>query len=198
MAIEELYPYAIMLYSGFVTILAVYLWKLTNLNVDGTRHNIEKQVATAVTDIQTRLDAKLDEFEMPDLDGETLMARLDKLETDLPDAIGNHVAMHYKSIQATEAKTINKALEDMGINFDAAAGEAMEMAEARLPPEMIAMKKLLTAKIPKGMKENNPTWAWIIEQARQAGGGLIMSRLQERAGIGGIAVESVNSGFGVR
>lgn len=199
MAIEELYPYAIMTYSAFVTILAVYLWKLTNLNVDGTRHNIEKQVAAAVSDIRKQLDEKLDEFEMPDIDIAPVLAKLDAFETSIPDTISTHIDMHLKAAKATESKAIMAALSEAGMDFDAAGDEAKAMLEAQLPPEMIAMKKLLTAKVPKKIKDNHPEWAWFIETSRNAGGQYIMQRMQEKLG-GGVAVENVSagSGFGVR
>ena len=148
--------------------------------------------------IRPEINKAFVDFKMPIVDTEPLMERLDALEETLPDAIGTHVAMHYKSIQATEAKSINKALEEMGINMDAAVDEAREFVDAQLPPEMIAMRKLLTAKIPKSLKENSPTWAWLIQQARDAGGGLILSRLQQRAGMGVVETAPASTGFGVR
>jgi len=155
-----------------------------------------KAVSAQLTDLSVKVSDWTED--MPEIDTAPLMERLDALEKTLPDAIGTHVAMHYKAIQATEAKSINKALEEMGINLEGAANEAQEFVEAQLPPEMIAMKKLLTAKIPKGLKESSPTWAWLIQQARDAGGGLILSRLQQRAGMGIVETAPASTGFGVR
>jgi len=197
MNIESLYPYIAVAYGTFGLVFGVMLWWKTQRRIDRTKSAIEIQVANAVKDISSKVDEKLD-FDMPEIDTAPLMARLDALEETLPDSIGTHVAMHYKSIQATEAKSINKALEEMGINLEDAANEAKEFVEAQLPPEMIAMKKLLTAKIPKTLKENSPTWAWLIQQARDAGGSLILSRLQERTGMGVVETAPANSGFGVR
>ena len=196
MSIESFYPYIAVAYGTFGLVFGVALWWKTQRRIDRTRSAIETQVGAAVKDITAKVDEKLGD--MPEIDTAPLMARLDALEETLPDSIGTHVAMHYKSIQATEAKSINKALEEMGINFEGAANEARELVEAQLPPEMVAIKKLLTAKIPKALKENNPTWAWLIQQARDAGGGLILSRLQERTGMGVVETAPANSGFGVR
>jgi hypothetical protein len=152
MPIEALYPYAIMTYSAFVTILAVYLWKLTNLNVDGTRHNIEKQVATAVTDIQARLDAKLDE---------------------LPDMVGTHVSMAIKGVQATEGKAIAKYVEELGI--EGITEEAKEAAVERLTAKQRIAYQLMTMKVPSKTKRDHPVSTMVFEQSR----GLVAQQLIE-------------------
>jgi hypothetical protein len=197
MGIEGIYPYIAVAYGTFGIVFGVMLWWKTQRRIDRTKTAIEIQVANAVKDIGAKVDEKLD-FDLPDIDTAPLMAKLDSMQQELPDMISNHIDMHMKALKGVEAKQLNEALADMGINLEAATAEGMAFAEAQLPPEMIAMKKLLTAKIPKKMREDNPTWAWLIEQARQAGGGLIMSRLQERAGIGGVAVESARGSIGVR
>ena len=204
MNIEGIYPYIAVAYGTFGIVFGVLLWWKTQRRIDRTKSAIELQVANAVTDIGHKVDDKLGKIAMPNLadiqfDMSPIMASIDermtRLETTMPDIIGQHIEMHTKSAKAVEAKQVYKALEEMGVNFDAAAGEAMEIAEAQLPPEMVALRKLMTAKIPKSMREANPTWAFIIEQARQAGGGLILSRLQQRAGVGGVVVESAQSGW---
>lgn len=176
MAIEALYPYAIMTYSAFVTILAVYLWKLTNLNVDGTRHNIEKQVATAVVDIEAKLDAKLAEFDMPEFDTEPMFARLDALETRLPDMIGTHISMAIKGVQATEGKAIAKYVEELGI--EGLTAEAQEAAVERLTTKQRMAYQLMTMKVPSKTKREHPVSTMVFEQSR----GLVAQQLIESDG----------------
>ncbi len=199
MSIEAIYPYIAVAYGTFGIVFGVMLWWKTQKRIDRTKTAIEVQVANAVRDISGKVDEKLGGFEGLEFDPSPLMAALDerftKLETEMPDLIGSHIEMHIKGAKATEAKQLNKMLEDMGVNFEGAAEEAVAIAEAQLPPEMIAMKKLMTAKIPKAMRDENPAWAFIIEQARRVGGGLLMSRLQQKAGLGGVAVESAPSGW---
>ncbi len=180
MPIEALYPYAIMSYSALVTILAVYLWKLTNLNVDGTRHNIEKQVATAVVDINAKLDAKLDEFEMPEIPEfdyaamtAPLMQRLDALETGLPDMVGTHISMAIKGIQATEGKAIAKYVEELGI--EGLTAEAQEAAVERLTVKQRLAYQLMTMKVPSKTKREHPVSTMVFEQSR----GLVAQQLIE-------------------
>ena len=192
MAIEELYPYAIMTYSVFVTILAVYLWKLTNLNVDGTRHNIEKQVAAAVVDIGAKVDAKLEAFEMPDFDMDPLMQRLDRLETGLPDMIGTHISMAIKGVQATEGKAIAKYVEELGI--EGITAEAQEAAVERLTTKQRLAYQLMTMKVPSKTKRDHPVSTMVFEQSR----GLVAQQLieSEQRESGNVHVEGRPSGRG--
>ncbi len=205
MAIEELYPYAIMGYSAFVTILAVYLWKLTNLNVDGTRHNIEKQVATAVVDIGAKVDAKLEAFEMPDLspimakmtaleesvpdfDGEELMAKLNAIETGLPDMVGTHIQMAIKGVQAAEGKVIAQYVESLGI--EGITEEAKEAAIEKLSLKQKAAYQLMTLKIPKKTRTEHPLSSQVFEQSR----GFIAQAIIEHDEMGGNGNVTIDNG----
>ena len=202
MGIEAVYPYAIMTYSAFVTILAVYLWKLTNLNVDGTRSNIETQVGKAVVDIKgqvvemktgvttaitdikalvTPLMARLDEmeagFEVPEFDyaavSAPLMSRLDALETGLPDMVGQHISMAIKGVQATEGKAIAKYVEELGI--EGITAEAQEAAVERLTTKQRLAYQLMTMKVPSKTKREHPVSSLVFEQSR----GLVAQQLIE-------------------
>ena len=164
MPIEELYPYAIMGYSFFVTILAVYLWKLTNLNVDGTRSNIEKQVAAAVIDIGNKVDAKLEGFEDVDLDLAPVMAKLDSFEQTLPDMVSTHVAMAIKGIRATEGKAIAGYVESLGI--EGITEEMKEAAIEKLTLKQKAAYELMTMKVPKKTRDAHPMGAMLFDKSR--------------------------------
>ena len=198
MPIEALYPYAIMTYSALVTILAVYLWKLTNLNVDGTRHNIEKQVATAVTDITSRLDAKLEEFDMPEFDTapitaqlEALQYRLTEIQTEFPNTVGQHVSMAIKGVQATEAKHVAAYVESL--NIEGLTEEMKEAAIEKLTLTQRIAHELLTMKIPPKTKRERPLSTMVFEQSR----GLVAQAILEReAGAGNVHVEGRPSGRG--
>jgi hypothetical protein len=198
MPIEALYPYAIMTYSAFVTILAVYLWKLTNLNVDGTRSNIETQVGAAVVDIKgqvvemktevttaitdikaqvtpimARLDQMEADFEVPEIDLQPLYGRLDALETRLPDMIGTHISMAIKGVQATEGKAIAKYVEELGI--EGLTAEAQEAAVERLTTKQRLAYQLMTMKVPSKTKRAHPVSTMVFEQSR----GLVAQQLIE-------------------
>ena len=175
MPIEALYPYAIMGYSFFVTILAVYLWKLTNLNVDGTRANIEKQVAAAVIDIGNKVDAKLEGFEDVDFDQESLeqsitaikvdlITKLDSFEQTLPDMVGTHVAMAIKGIRATEGKAIAGYVESLGI--EGITEEMKEAAIEKLTLKQKAAYELMTMKVPKKTRDAHPMGAMLFDKSR--------------------------------
>jgi len=164
MPIEALYPYAIMGYSFFVTILAVYLWKLTNLNVDGTRANIEKQVAAAVIDIGNKVDAKLEGFEDVDIDLAPVMAKLDSFEQTLPDMVGTHVAMAIKGIRATEGKAIAGYVESLGI--EGITEEMKEAAIEKLTLKQKAAYELMTMKVPKKTRDAHPMGAMLFDKSR--------------------------------
>jgi uncharacterized tellurite resistance protein B-like protein len=210
MPIEALYPYAIMTYSAFVTILAVYLWKLTNLNVDGTRSNIEKQVATAVVDIKGQVvemktqvnealanadfkavSAQLDDLaeNIPDFDQDALMQRLDRLEVGLPDMIGTHISMAIKGIQATEGKAIAKYVEELGI--EGLTAEAQEAAVERLTTKQRLAYQLMTMKVPSKTKREHPVSTMVFEQSR----GLVAQQLIESDQQGGNVRIENGSGY---
>jgi len=190
MPIEALYPYAIMGYSFFVTILAVYLWKLTNLNVDGTRTNIEKQVAAAVTDIRgesksmlgsavDRIDGALKGLDLssiekrvdglaikftevadniPDFDEDALLARLDRLETGLPNIVGTHVSMAVKGVQAEQARAVADYLADTLPEWERMSKDAQAELMGQVNPAEIIGNAILNYKIPPQIRKKAP-WA---------------------------------------
>jgi len=182
MPIEALYPYAIMGYSFFVTILAVYLWKLTNLNVDGTRTNIEKQVAAAVVDIGNKVDAKLGDIEMPEFDEDALFARIDKLETDLPNIVGTHVSMAVKGVQAEQARAVSDYLEQTVPEWEKMSKDAQAELMTQVNPVEIIGNAILNYKPPPLIRKKYPWAIPLIEGQKMQAFQFIQGMAQLKAG----------------
>jgi len=101
----------------------------------------------------------------------------------LPDAIGTHVSMAIKGIQATEAKQVGQFINEMGL--DEATEEAKQMVIERMTGRQRFGVKLMTAKLPKGVKDTNPTLAWLFDNVKAEAGQYLL----EAAGEGG---ETIN------
>ena len=194
MPIEALYPYIAVAYGTFGLVFGVALWWKTQRRIDRTRTAIETQVAAAVVDIGNKVDAKLEGFEDVDIDLAPVMAKLEAIETGIPDLIGTHVAMAIKGVQATEAKQIGKFIDEMGL--EAATDEAKQMIVERMTGRQRFGVKLMTAKIPKGVKETNPTLSWLFDNVKVAAGQYLVE-LDENGG-GPVQRSTESSGFGVR
>jgi hypothetical protein len=203
MAIESIYPVVISAYSLTVTALAVVLWWKTQTRIDRTKKSIETQVANAVTDIKGQVESKLGALDIaavgkqvetltanfteladniPEFDQEALMARLDALETGLPDMIGTHISMAIKGVQATEAKQIGAYVESLGI--EGLTEEMKEAAIAKLTLTQRMAHELLTMKVPPKVKRARPLSTMVFEQSR----GLVAQAILEREG-GNVTIE---------
>jgi hypothetical protein len=206
MGIEAAYPYIAVAYGTFGLVFGVFLWSKTRKYIFGTKHAIEAQVATAVTDIGTKVDAKLDAFVMPDIkpimarideiddsipdfDQDALMQRLDRLEIGLPDMIGTHISMAIKGIQATEGKAIAKYVEELGI--EGLTAEAQEAAVERLTTKQRLAYQLMTMKVPSKTKREHPVSTMVFEQSR----GLVAQQLIESDQQGGNVRIENGSGY---
>ena len=211
MPIEALYPYAIMGYSFFVTILAVYLWKLTNLNVDGTRTNIEKQVAAAVVDIGNKVDSKLGGIKMPEFDlkpltaqldelqesipefdEDALFARIDKLETDLPNIVGTHVSMAVKGVQAEQARAVSDYLEQTVPEWEKMSKDAQAELMTQVNPVEIIGNAILNYKPPPVIRKKYPWAIPLIEGQKMQAFQFIQGMAQLKQG--GVTIENGGGG----
>ena len=224
MVLEELYPVVAVAYGTFGICFGVLLWWKTQRRIDRTKSAIEIQVANAVKDISGKVDEKLGGLEMPDMaplmakveaitakfdeldeslpdfDLEPLMVQVAALKQEIPDMVGQHIEMQIKAQRSVEAKAFTKMLEDAGVDIDEAKDELAEFAENQLPPELIATRKLLKAKVPKGVREKHPEFAWLVDTARDAGGDYMMKRMADRYGMGegSVQVESASRGGSFR
>ena len=185
MSIESLYPYAIMGYSAFVTLFAIYLWKLTNRNVDMTRVGIQTQVAAAITDIKGQIDERLGTVEMPELD-------IGPLLDPLTERLNMAIDMKMKSMKGEEANAVRRFLEEQGVNLEAAGAEAEGIMLSQLTDQQLALRKFATMRIPPAIKQNHPEWAALITEVRPLAVDLIQRRVLGQAVHGG---SSQSSGF---
>ena len=151
MNVEALYPYAIVGYSAFVTIFAVYLWKLTNRNVDVTRVGIQTQVANAIKDIKGQIDERLGD--VPDIDQDAFA-----------EQIRENVIMAIKSEQANLVKSTQAQLESMGL--PAVLEEQKDLIMQQIPQSAQALQKLANWKVSKRFKEEHELEAFGLELAK--------------------------------
>jgi len=199
MSLEAIYPIVISIYSLTVTAMAVVLWWKTQTHIARTKVGIETQVANAVKDISNKVDEKLD-FEVPEFDYEAvsapLMARLDKLENDFPNIVGNHVSMAIKGVQATEGKQIAAYVESLGI--EGITDEAKEAAIERLSTKQRLAYQLMTMKVPPRAKKEHPASTFVFEQGRGLAAQLLIESDDNERGTVRVENKSGSSGFGVR
>ncbi len=160
---EAIYPFIALAYGTFGIIFGVALWWKTQKRIDRTKTAIEVQVANAVTDIKAQVTESLD-FDVPEFDMTPLMARLDSLETGLPDMVGTHISMAIKGIQATEGKQIAAYVESLGI--EGITEEQKAMAVERLTLKQKAAYELMTMKIPKKTRQDHPLSTQLFEHSR--------------------------------
>ncbi len=184
MNIVEIYPYAIVGYSAFVTIFAIYLWKLTNQNVDQTREGIQTQVAAAITDIKGQIDERLGNVEMPELD-------IGPLLDPLTERLNLVIDMKMKSMKGEEQNAVRRFLEEQGVSLEQAASEAEAIMLSRLTDQQLALRKFATMKIPPAIKANHPEWAALINEVRPLAVDLIQRRV-----MGNVVQGRASSGSG--
>ena len=170
MSIQDIYPFAIVGYSAFVTIFAVYLWKLTNRNVDQTRVGIQTQVAAAITDIKEQIDDRLGNVEMPALD-------IGPLLDPLTERLNATIDAKMRSMKGEEANAVRRFLEEQGVSLEQAGSEAEQIMLSQLTDHQLALRKFATMKIPPAIKQNHPEWAALITEVRPLAVDLIQRRV---------------------
>jgi len=177
MGIEAVYPFIAVAYGTFGLVFGVCLWWKTQRRIDRTKSAIELQVANAVVDIKAQVTESLD-FEVPEFDyaavSEPLMARLDALETGLPDMVGTHISMAIKGVQATEAKQIGAYIDSL--NIEGLTDELKAAAIEKLTLTQRVAHEILTMKIPPKIKRERPLSTMVFEQSR----GLVAQAILER------------------
>jgi hypothetical protein len=194
MAIEAVYPYIAVAYGTFGIVFGVMLWWKTQRRIDRTKSAIEIQVANAVKDITAKVDEKL-EFDIPEYDLAPIMAKLDALESGIPDMVGTHISMAIKGVKAEEGKAVASYVESLGI--EGLTEEAKEAAIERLSLKQRAAYELLTMKVPSKTRKSHPMSATVFERSR----GLVAQAIMEadERETGGVTIEGRARGsFGVR
>jgi hypothetical protein len=194
MALEAVYPYIAVAYGTFGIVFGVMLWWKTQRRIDRTKSAIEVQVANAVKDITAKVDEKL-EFDIPEYDLAPIMAKLDALESGIPDMVGTHISMAIKGVKAEEGKAVASYVESLGI--EGLTEEAKEAAIERLSLKQRAAYELLTMKVPPKTRKSHPMSTTVFERSRGLVAQAIMEA-DEREG-GNVTIEGhAKGGFGVR
>ena len=188
MNIVSIYPYAIMAYSAFVTLFAVYLWRLTNRNVDQTRVGIQTQVAAAITDIKEQIDDRLGNVEMPALD-------IGPLLDPLTERLNATIDAKMRSMKGEEANAVRRFLEEQGVSLEQAGSEAEQIMLSQLTDHQLALRKFATMKIPPAIRQNHPEWAALITEVRPLAVDLIQRRVLGQVVGGSSGGGSSGSGF---
>jgi len=129
--------------------------------------DLGKQVATLTANFTELAD------NIPEFDQEALFARLDALETRLPDIVGTHISMAIKGVQAQEGKAIAKYVEELGI--EGLTAEAQEAAVERMTVKQRLAYQLMTMKVPPKTKREHPVSTMVFEQSR----GLVAQQIIE-------------------
>jgi hydrogenase maturation factor len=200
---------AVVWFGAWCGTLAVIFWRTRKVSqdvvasagrIEGNAENHFKRMETALQskidemptqDMVERLNALSTKFtevanNIPDFDQDAVFARLDELEQRLPDMIATHVNMAIKNIQAQEAKQVSKYIEDMGI--EAATDEAKQAIIERLTGRQQFAVRLMQAKVPKSVRDQNPALAWLLDQTKVAAGQYLL----EMGGNGETVLENAS------
>jgi hypothetical protein len=183
-------------FAAWTATLAVIILRTKKVSTDviASAGRIEGNAERHFKAMETRLDDKMKGLDLsslgkqvdalgikftevadniPDFDQDALLARLDRLETGLPDMVGTHVSMAIKGVQATEGKAIAKYVEELGI--EGITAEAQEAAVERLTVKQRLAYQLMTMKVPPKTKRDHPVSSLVFEQSR----GLVAQQLIE-------------------
>ena len=183
-------------FAAWTATLAVIILRTKKVSTDviASAGRIEGNAERHFKAMETRLDDKMKGLDLsslgkqvdalgikftevadniPDFDQDALLARLDRLETGLPDMVGTHVSMAIKGVQATEGKAIAKYVEELGI--EGITAEAQEAAVERLTVKQRLAYQLMTMKVPSKTKRDHPVSSLVFEQSR----GLVAQQLIE-------------------
>ena len=206
MNIIDVYPYAIVLYSAFVTAFAVYLWKLTNRNVDGTRNDISMQVKAAIIDIKGEIvssfksmsnavDTKLSAI--PPVDFAALDTRLDELAESVPtmDEIRETFCAQLRAFESAQIRQVQSELKTLGLPN--VIDEAKQQMQAQLPQTAIQAQRFMNRKVSARFAEEHPFETACIDMGK-VGIAQILEGMYAGGGIGAVGVAEVKGGFGVR
>jgi DNA anti-recombination protein RmuC len=200
---------AVVWFTAYLGTLAVIFWRTRKVSQDvvASAGRIERNAEAHFKRMETALQSKIDEMptqdmverlnalstkftevadNIPDFDQDAVFARLDELEQRLPDMIATHVNMAIKNIQAQEAKQVSKYIEDMGI--EAATDEAKQAIIERLTGRQQFAVRLMQAKIPKSVRDQNPALAWLLDQTKVAAGQYLL----EMGGNGETVLENAS------
>jgi len=200
---------AVVWFGAWCGTLAVIGWRTRQVSkqviassgrIEGNAEAHFKRMETAIQskidelgsqNITERLNALSTKFtevadNIPDFDQDAMMSRLDELEQRLPDMIATHVNMAIKQVQAQEAKQVAKFVEDMGI--EAATDEAKQAIIERLTGRQQFAVRLMQAKVPKSVREQNPALAWLLDQTKVAAGQYLL----EMGGNGETVLENAS------
>ncbi len=156
---------------------------------------LDARISTELQGVSANLDAKFEAIQMPEAPDlevfraeimDDFRAEISNFKVVIPQeavdamtaSMKTHLEMAIKGMKAAEANAIRRYMNQAGIDFEAAGAETEELLLSQLTDQQVAMRRLITAKVPKQVREDHPEFAWAVKTAQQMGADYMQKRLQ--------------------